>query len=186
MTPEDNLQEFDALWRSMPQSPSKPRPVADVGRRQRAQRLYLAAEMLVSVTGIGVGVFLMLSGSVAIGIAAVIYSVFGGLLGWWARGGNIEALSASVAEHLESSTSMLRARRNHNLGGVAMFAAAVIFYAFVRGAQAMPFTGGDIVAVLVLAGMAGFYARRALQAQRALREHTQRWAPIGDEAIDAD
>ncbi len=182
MKPEDTLHEFNALWQALPDAQRQARPVADVDRRRRRQQLYLVAELAVSTVGSIVGAVLIANGSVAIGIAAIVYSLFGGVLGWWTRAGNLSALSTSVSARLGSLRAMYRARRNHNAAGVAMFAAAIVFYLYVRGAQAVPLSGVDMGIMLALAGMAAFYVHRTVRSQRDLAAHTARVGTLDEDA----
>lgn len=182
MKPEDSLHEFNELWQSLPDKQRQARPVADVDRRRRRQQLYLVAELAVSTVGIMVGAALSASGSIAIGVAAIAYSLFGGALGWWARSGNIGALSTSVSARLDSLRAMYRARRNHNAAGVAMFAAAVAFYVYVRGEQSEPLSVVDTSILLALAGMAAVYMRRTVRSQRDLSDHLARVGKIDEDA----
>lgn len=182
MKPEDTLHEFNELWQALPDGERQARPVADVDRRRRRQQLYLVAELAVSTVGCIVGAVLMTNGSVAIGIAAIVYSLCGGVLGWWARAGNLSALSTSVSARLGSLRAMYRARRNHNAAGVAMFAAAIVFYLYVRGAQAVPLSGVDMGIMLALAGMAAFYVHRTVRSQRDLAAHTARVGTLDEDA----
>lgn len=181
MKPEDTLHEFNELWRTLPDGERQARPVADVDQRRRRQRLYLAAELAVSMVGSIVGAVLIANGSITIGTAAIVYSLFGGALGWWTRAGNLGALSTSVSARLDSLRAMYRARRNHNAAGVAMFVAAIAFYFYVRGAQAAPLSGVDASILLALAGMAAFYLHRTVRSHRDLTEHA---ALVG--ALDED
>ncbi|MEO1595583.1 MAG: hypothetical protein AAFS02_10110 [Pseudomonadota bacterium] len=180
MKPEDTLHEFNELWQALPEEPSQARPVADVDRRRRLQQLYLVAELAVATVGVLVGAVLIVHGSIAIGIAAVVYSLFGGALGWWARAGNISALTTSVVARLGSLRALYRARRNHNGAGVAMFAAAVVFYLYVRSAQSAPLSVIDVGIALALSGMAAVYLRRTVRAQRDLADHLVRVGTLED------
>ena len=182
MKPEDTLHNFNELWQTLPDEQHQARPVADVDRRRRRQQLYLAAELAVSTVGTIVGAVLMANGSITIGIAAIVYSLFGAVLGWWARAGNIGALSTSVSARLDSLRSMHRARRNHNAAGVAMFVAAVVFFVYVRGAQEAALSGMDVGILLVLAGMAAVYLRRTLRSHRDLADHVARVGVLDEDA----
>lgn len=182
MKPEDTLHEFNELWQALPDEQRQARPVADVDRRRRRQQLYLMTELAVSTIGSIVGAVLIANGSIAIGIAAIAYSLFGGVLGWWTRSGNLSALSTSVSARLDSLQAMYRARRNHDAAGVAMFAAAIGFYLYVRGAQAAPLSGVDVSILLALAAMAAFYLHRTVRSQRDLAEHTARVGTLSEDA----
>lgn len=175
MNASDDLDELGGLWQSIDDDgPVSQRPVADIARRQRAQRMQLGMELAISLAGSAVGAWLITRGSTAIGAAAIVFSLFGAVVGWFTRATNIGVLERSVTEHLAASAAILKARRNHDVAGVAMFVAGLVFYAFVRSRQAAAFGVMDVVVPAGLLALALFYLRRAMAAQRLIRARSER------------
>ena len=92
---------------------------------------------------------------------------------------NISVLERSVAEHVAASAAILKAQRNHNVAGVAMFIAGLVFYVFVRTKQVTGFGVMDVVVPAGLIVLAAFYLRRALATHRLLRAHSKRARELG-------
>lgn len=168
MNANDELNELGGLWQSLDDRVAPARPIADIARRQRAQRMQLAMELSISLVGTFVGAMLVARGSTAIGAAAIVFSLFGAVVGWLTRAMNIGVLERSVTEHVAASAAILKAKRNHNVAGVAMFVAALAFYAFVRGKQVTGFGVMDVVVPAGLVLLAVLYLRRAVAAQRLI------------------
>ncbi len=166
MNADDDLRDLGGLWQALDAGGTSDRPVADCAKHQRAQRWYLWIEMAIASAGLVAGILLLGSGAFGVGVAAIVFSVFGGIVGWITRSANIGVLERSVSEHLEASTAIMKSRRNHNAAGVLMFLAAVAFYLFLR----LGGDGGlallDLVLIAFLIGLAVFYLRRTLRAQR--------------------
>ncbi len=181
MTTNNDLDQLGGLWQSLDEGPAPARPVADIARRRRAQRLYLIIEMGIALAGSAVGIALISTGSLAIGIAALLFSAFGGVIGWMTRSMNLSVLERSVAEHLQASAAVLKARRNHNAGGVLMFVAASVFYGFVTWQKAGVLTGIDIAAMAGLLAAAMLFLVRARSAGRELARHQARSQGLGEE-----
>ncbi len=181
MTTNNDLDQLGGLWQSLDEGAAPARPVADIARRRRVQRLYLIIETAIAVTGSAVGVALISTGNFAIGVAALLFSVFGGVIGWMTRSMNLSVLERSVAEHIQASRAVLVARRNHNAGGVLMFIAGSAFYGFVTWQKSGAFTGIDIAAMAGLLAAAVFFLVRARRAGRELDRHRARSQGLGDE-----
>ena len=180
MNANDELNELGGLWQSLDERAAPARPIADIAKRQRAQRLQLAMELAISLTGTVVGAVLVMQGSVAIGAAAIAFSVFGAVVGWLTRSMNVSVLERSVTEHISARTAILKAKRNHNLAGVFMFVAALVFYLYLRTQQRTGFLAIDVIvpAGLVLLGL--FYLRRFTATQRLLRAQSERSREFSD------
>lgn len=174
MNANDDLNELGGLWQSLDDRAAPARPVADIAKRQRAQRLQLAGELAISFTGTVVGAVLIARGSAAIGAAAIAFSLFGAVVGWLTRTMNIGVLERSVTEQLAASAAILKAKRNHDVAGVAMFVAGLVFYAFVRSRQVAGFGVADVAVPAGLAALAAFYLRRAVASQRLIGLHSER------------
>ncbi len=185
MMRDDNLDEFGGLWRSEADDQAARRPLADIASRRRRQRLSLLLEMAVATAGAVVGVALLLDSQYWIGAAALVYSVFGGAIGWMSRSSNIAALDMSVAEHINASVALVEARLYHNVSGVVMSLAAIAFYAFIRIARDSSFDAIDIVVPFGLLLLGSFFFVRAIRARRELvgQKMRQREFAVGEEAI---
>ena len=184
MNANDELNELGGLWQSLDDRAAPARPIADIARRQRSQRIQLAMELAVALTGTVVGALLVVRGSAAIGAAAIAFSLFGAVVGWLTRSMNIGVLERSVTEHLAASAAILKAKRNHNVAGVAMFVAALVFYAFIRAKQVTGFGLMDVVVPAGLVVLAVFYVLRAVTAHRLLRAWSERVGELEQQGVD--
>lgn len=171
MAMNDELDKLGNVWQSLDEGAAPARPVVDIGRRRRRERAYLIIETAIALTGTAVGIALATTGNVAIGLAALVFSLFGGVIGWITRAMNIGALERSVAEHLEAHRAVLKTRRNHNIAGVAMFIAATLFYVFVHRQKQAALTNMDVAITFGLLAAAVFFFYRAKRAHREL----ERW-----------
>ncbi len=173
MNTNDDLDKLGGLWQALDNGSAPARPVADISRRRRTERTYLIIETTIALAGSVVGLALLGSGNVAIGLAALVFSVFGGVIGWITRSINVGVLERSVAEHLEAQRAVLKARRNHNVAGVAILIAATLFFVFVRWQEQAAFTNLDATIAFGMLGAAVFYFYRARKAQRELDQWGQ-------------
>jgi hypothetical protein len=171
MAMNDELDQLGNVWQSLDDGAAPARPVTDITRRRRRERVYLIVETGIALAGSAVGLALLIGGNVAIGMAALIFSMFGGVIGWVTRSTNIGVLERSIAEHLEAKRVVLKTRRNHNIAGVAMFIAATLFYVFVRQQKQVALTNLDVAIVFGLLGAAVFFFYRA----RAAHRNMERW-----------
>lgn len=174
MNANEDINGLGGLWQSLDKGPAPSRPIADIARRRRSQRLQLWLELAIAAVGAAVGAVLVARGTVAIGVAAIVFSLFGAVVGWLTRSMNIGVLERSVSDYVAASAAILKARRNHNVAGVAMFVAALVFYAFVRATRATGFGVMDVVVPAGLVVLAVFYLLRAILAQRQLRAWFER------------
>ena len=171
MTESDDLGALTGLWQSMDDAQAVKVDESILKKRQQRQRVHFAIEMTVSVGGFLAGVAIALAGGVATGVAAMLFSITGGLSAWVSRRKNIAALGESVRDQLLLKETMLRADTRQSLAGVVVLVAALLFVAFVRhdsgkaGEFATDLFTLGMMALLVL-GLVGTLLRLAVLRRR--------------------
>ncbi|AKS43014.1 hypothetical protein [Wenzhouxiangella marina] len=181
MKPSDEFDALGELWQSLNDGSARQRPPPDLARRRRTQRLILASELAVASAGLLVGLALILGGQIAIGLAALLYSLFGAAIGWKTRSMNIDALERSTRDCLDAQKATLKARRNHHAGGTSMLIAALSFYSLVQSQAGSPWNWMDTVLVGALIAGALFFLVRTIRSIQDLRRLEAQARSLKDE-----
>ncbi|MEM6576314.1 MAG: hypothetical protein AAGB27_04355 [Pseudomonadota bacterium] len=171
---KDN-RAISELWRSLPEGAGPKRPTVDLRARRRRQVQLLCIEVLVALGGISLAVALLLQGSLGLGLATLSYCLLVGVLGLRARRGNVAALDLSLAEQMQVTRAMLRARRNYDVASALIWVAALGYFFTLSMLRDQPLTlsGQLILAALLLA--------IGVQTWRAARSH-RRWSAFARQA----
>jgi len=173
------LSDLSPTWQTLASGAGRPRPAVDLKRKARQQRWAWGAESLVAAAGAVVGLVLIVQGPALIGIAALIYSLFGAVLAWKTRSINIDLLGRSTRDYLAARRTGLKTKRNHDAGGALMCLAATGFFCFVRGQQATAWSNLDWGILAGLVGAAVCLAIRARRGQRRVMEAERQATIVG-------
>jgi len=178
---EDKREELTSLrpaWQTLAEGSGRPRPAVNLKRKRRQQRWAWGAESLVAAAGALAGLVLIVQGPALIGIAALVYSLFGAALAWKTRSINIDLLGHSTRDYLAARRTVLKTKRNHDAGGALMCLAALGFFWFVRGQQAMAWSTLDWSVLVGLLVAAACLAIRGWRLQRLIVEAEQQAAVV--------
>ena len=178
MNNHDELTSLSDTWQGLSEGPSSPRPTIDLQRKQRNQRWFWLMESVIAAVGALIGVVLIIQGPVLIGIAVLLYSLFGGILAWKARSMNLHVLGHSISDYLAERRAILRIKRNNDWAGALMCTAAAVFLWFVRGQQSAELSRLDLGLLVGFLIATVFFVIRAWRGQQGIKAADKQAASI--------
>jgi len=172
MNPDRDI-ELEALSNTW-QSDGGP-ALAEVKKEVRAalirSRIALLLEVLVSLAGVAVGSWMTVRGELEIGLAAIVFSLFGGAAALYARGRTWRVSLTAISEEVKTLEKEARFMQRAGWAGLAVSLAAVAFLGFVMFAGSVDLASKRpkllmLAALLFIMSSAAASVRMATAARR--------------------